>query len=297
MNSEQAKNISLPDLMARLGYQPTKITKGGIEYWYVSPFRSESEPSFHTSYLGGKWIWKDFGDRGGTVIDFVMRHENYTNVKQALAFLDALFSGQKKSKNKNQSSFSFQQQSPAQPTFKLEKVIPLERTLSYLTDTRKLDAEIVKKYLMEVYFWNTENGKLYFAPGIQNRAGGYEIRNLYFKSCVGKKDFTFLKGEKSGTCAWIFEGFIDFLSFLTHKRTLELEQDTIILNSVSFGHNALAFIQESNYTQIQTFFDNDRAGRDLLETFRQGLGLDKIYPMNFLYEEHSDYNEMLTLKK
>ena len=56
MNSEQAKKLSLPDIMSRLGYEPTEITKGGAEYWYCSPFRKEKEPSFHTSYLGGKWI-------------------------------------------------------------------------------------------------------------------------------------------------------------------------------------------------------------------------------------------------
>ena len=89
MNSEQAKKLSLPDIMSRLGYEPTEITKGGAEYWYCSPFRKEKEPSFHTSYLGGKWIWNDFADSGGTVIDFVMRHEGYTKVSDALRFLES----------------------------------------------------------------------------------------------------------------------------------------------------------------------------------------------------------------
>ena len=61
MNSEQAKQISLPDLLEQLGHIPVKTAKAGRELWYRSPFRDEKEPSFHTSFLGGKWIWNDFG--------------------------------------------------------------------------------------------------------------------------------------------------------------------------------------------------------------------------------------------
>ena len=64
MNSEQAKKLSLPDILSRLGHQPTEIKNGGNEYWYRSPFRKEKEASFHTSFLGGKWIWNDFADSG-----------------------------------------------------------------------------------------------------------------------------------------------------------------------------------------------------------------------------------------
>ena len=57
MNSYQAKQLNLPDLMGRLGYEPTSIKKEGKEYWYLSPFRKEKDASVHTSFLGGKWIW------------------------------------------------------------------------------------------------------------------------------------------------------------------------------------------------------------------------------------------------
>ena len=90
MNSQQAKKIDFPDLLSRFGYQPVRITKGGRELWYRSPFRQESDPSFHTSYLNGKWIWNDFGDSGGNVIDFVMRHQRL-QFREALAFLKQLY--------------------------------------------------------------------------------------------------------------------------------------------------------------------------------------------------------------
>ena len=117
MNSHQAKQIDLPDLLARLGHHPVKVRKGGRELWYTSPFREERTPSFHTSYLGGKWIWKDFGDTGGTVIDFVMRYEGIS-FKQALAFLRKMYpedslrteSREGTFQELSKAQFSFQQQ-------------------------------------------------------------------------------------------------------------------------------------------------------------------------------------------
>ena len=133
--------------MQRLGYQPTEIKKGGGEYWFRSPFRDEAEASFHTSYLNGKWIWNDFGDIGGTVIDFVMRHENLSRVKDALAFLDDLYpqlkgqtsflQGQGEQRlptsKKGPPAFSFQQQGRKAPVGDLEflKAAPVQNPLIY----------------------------------------------------------------------------------------------------------------------------------------------------------------------
>ena len=138
MNSHQAKQIDLPNLMSRLGYEPTAIKKGGNEYWYRSPFRSEKDASFHTSYLGGKWIWKDFGDIGGTVIDFVMRHERLNSVKEALSYLEGIYpanslesaSRVKRSGTVSKSQptlFSFQKQRTLYPFCYFDSV-PLEDT-------------------------------------------------------------------------------------------------------------------------------------------------------------------------
>ena len=67
MNSQQAKRIPLKDLLARLGHQPHHEKSG--EFWYLSPFRPETEPSFKINLERN--IWFDFGEgKGGTVIDF-----------------------------------------------------------------------------------------------------------------------------------------------------------------------------------------------------------------------------------
>ena len=58
--------------------------------------------------------------------------------------------------------------------------------------------------------------KYTMAIGFKNDSGGYELRNPYFKGSSSPKDITtFNNGAKEAT---VFEGFIDFLSFMAiHK--------------------------------------------------------------------------------
>ena len=207
MNSIEAKKLNLPEIMSRLGYEPTSIKKGGNEYWYHSPFRLEKDASFHTSYLGGKWIWNDFGDSGGTVIDFIMRHENYSRVSQALEFLSSLYN-KVGERIKRKPSFSFQQQfsnfSENEDNKELEFIssgkIQNPIILKYLTEERHINKDLVLKYLEEVKYRNLTNQREYFAFGIKNESDGYEIRvasdKYPFKSSLIKKDITFIKGLK-----------------------------------------------------------------------------------------------------
>ncbi|MFM9947701.1 MAG: toprim domain-containing protein [Saprospiraceae bacterium] len=302
MNSEQAKKLSLPDILSKLGHQPVNTAKGGREVWYLSPFRLEKEPSFHTSFLGGKWIWNDFGDIGGTVIDFVMRYQSYTNVSQALAFLDKMYlvnpykpvAGNNKYRKNH---LSFQQQrheEPPESALKLDRVEPIRLMLPYITGVRKIAPAVAKRYLLDVHFVNLTTGKKYFAAGIANRAGGYEIRNPFFKSSIGKKDITLIKGQGATASILAFEGFIDFLSYLTDKNLEAPAEDVVILNSASFGKAAMELIEQGAYLQIFTFFDNDKAGQGVTESFQDKFGEDKVRAINNLYRRFRDYNEMIS---
>ena len=62
--------------------------------------------------------------------------------------------------------------------------------LSYLQG-RGINLELAKRECNEVHFEN--NGKRYFAIGFRNMAGGYEIRNRYFKGCIAPKDITHIR--------------------------------------------------------------------------------------------------------
>jgi hypothetical protein len=292
MNSEQAKKIHLPSLLEKLGHKPVQVTKGGNEYWFLSPFREETAPSFHTSYKGGKWIWKDFGDIGGTVIDFVMRYKGFFKVSDALQFLDENYQGQisqVSSINPNQSGFFTRHEPEENPVLELKNISPLKKSWPYVKG-RGITEQVAKTYLVDVEFANLRTDKVYFAAGIKNLSNGFEIRNPFFKSSIGKKDISFIKGEDDSKTISVFEGFMDFLSYLTEERTVKAKEDILILNSLSFQQQAKLFIENGNYQQILTFLDNDRIGNLATQDFSEHFS-NKVSPQNFRYQKFRDFND------
>lgn len=88
MNIEQAKAIPLFNLLAKLGYQPSRET--GKQGWYLSPLRIEKRPSFHVHL--DRNVWYDHGDgRGGNALDFTVYYleaqGHPASVSDALGFL------------------------------------------------------------------------------------------------------------------------------------------------------------------------------------------------------------------
>ncbi|PHN00915.1 toprim domain-containing protein [Flavilitoribacter nigricans] len=302
MNSEQAKKLSLPDILSRLGYQPVSIQKGGFEYWYCSPFRKETEPSFHTSYLGGKWIWNDFADSGGTVIDFILRYEGYTRVSDALRFLDDLYGKHPIQLIRTPSNDLFSFQQPAEPQARQLEFIEAKdienlAIIKYLTQKRMISESLARKYLKEVHYRNLVNGKEYFAFGMENRSGGYEIRAALddhpFKSALIKRDISIIRGFKSGNgVVNIFEGMTDFLSLLTMMKTDNLAGDSVVMHSLSSYQKTVGFIKEEGYTAIHTYLDNNRSGKDCSQQFIGDFG-KSVFDESRMFLPFEDLNDML----
>ena len=118
------------------------------------------------------------------------------------------------------SSFSFRQQRSA-PSFQHLEVRDLTHPalLRYLQG-RGIDLTLAKRECRELRF--THDGKPYFAIGFPNVAGGYEVRNSFFKGCIAPKDITHIRqqGEPREKCL-VFEGRHG-LSFIPHAKDKEL---------------------------------------------------------------------------
>jgi CHC2 zinc finger len=303
MNTQQVKQIDFPKFLSQHGFEPVKSLKLGRELWYISPFRSEKTPSFHTSFLGGKWIWNDFGDEGGTIIDFVMRYKSI-DIQEALNYLET-FSDRVVFVEKKQAEGAPQY---FEPIFQIDSIQTISRSKDFIEKQRGVNLSVANKYFSEIVFTNTQTQKQYFGIGLKNVSEGYEIRNPFFKTSIGKKDFSFLKGQKTGSVC-IFEGFLDFPSlivdlqdfrqsedlskiFLSNEKN-SLAPDVIILNSASFKKPVLDFIKEKDYKFVHGFWDNDKTGLDLKAFFEEALGQHKVISWNHLYECCKDYNEYL----
>ena len=120
----------------------------------------------------------------------------------------------------------------------IRRIQPLQNPalIRYLQE-RGISPGTASPYVQEMYY--RIGGKPYFALAFKNDSGGYELRNPRFKGSTSK-DITHIRqqGEPRDTC-FVFEGFLDFLSFLTIRQQKSPDmpctdwQDYVILNSTA----------------------------------------------------------------
>ncbi|WP_042366754.1 toprim domain-containing protein [Bacteroides neonati] len=287
MNIEQVKNIALEDYLHSLGFSPIK--QQGSSLWYNSPFRTETEASFKVNLTRNEWY--DFGlGKGGNIIALASELHGTDSVPYLLQRIA------EQTSVIHPVSFSFRPQ-PSLPSFQQLEVEPLNSPilLAYLQE-RGVNTELAKKECRELHFVN--NGKWYFAIGFPNVVGGYEVRNKYFKGCISPKDITHIKQGRE-TCI-VFEGFIDYLSFLTLRQkscpaSPDLDkQDYLILNSVTNLPKAWDVLEI--YQHIICLLDNDKAGCRATEEIRQRCGY-KVFDQSDHYRGYKDLNDRLCGKK
>lgn len=270
MNIQQTKEISIIDYLNYLKIRPQKIN--GRNYWYVSPFRDERTPSFKVDIHSN--LFYDFGiGYGGTIIDFGIKYYSIT-VSDFLKKLNDNFSfWQQKIVNNNHKEIvkidSCKDIGSYQPknleTYKTKNIGNNQAITDYI-QLRKIEIQTAQKFLCEIYY--QISGKHYFGVGFKNNSDGYEIRNKYFKGCIGKKDTThFINGNVSVN---IFEGFFDFLSWFQLNNYCQNNTDTIVLNSLALLEKVSPLLKK--YNSVNLYFDNDVAG------INAGRLLQKIKP-------------------
>ena len=125
-----------------------------------------------------------------------------------------------------------------------------------------------------------------------NISGGYEIRNRYFKACIAPKDISRIISTPESRICYIFEGFMDFLSFRPAFPSLE-EGDYIVLNSVSNLQKAFSFLAQ--YDGIRCCLDNDTAGKNAVQALKDKYGI-RICDFSHEYSGYKDLNEYLCRK-
>lgn len=284
MDARTAKRIPLPEFLASLGYEPAKVA--GADYWYLSPFRKESTPSFKVD--AGRNVWYDHGEgRGGTVIDFVQALYSDPDVSRALRVI-ATVSGDLRPAREAVSVAAVRTEGPG---ISAERVLRLAdpRLVGYLVDGRGIPLSVAAPYVSEVRY-RTREGKGFSAIGFPNRSGGYELRSPSFKGTLGTKDISVIAGTAAGDVR-LFEGFTDFLS----AETLWPEErgtPAIVLNSVALAGRAAAELRSAGAAGI-AFLDADDAGSRALEAIRGELGADAVRDARTRLGGAKDVNDLL----
>mgnify|MGYP001087722862 FL=1 len=289
MDIQTTKQIRIADYLHSLGYSPVK--QQGINLWYKSPLREETEASFKVNTERNQWY--DFAlGKGGNIIALAQELYCSNHVPYLLQRIE------EQTPHIRPDSFSFGKQSSSEPRFQQLEIVPLSSPalLSYLQG-RGINLELAKRECSEARY--THNGKRYFAIAFPNGSGGFEVRNPYFKGCIAPKEISHIRqAGKARTTCYVFEGFMDYLSFLTLRQEScpnypELDgQDYIVLNSVSNVSKALYPL--GSYERIHCFFDNDRAGMEALRQIRMEYGRDLyIRDASQTYSGCKDLNEYL----
>lgn len=247
MDAKTINKFPIRKYLAGRGIHPAKDR--GYYGLYHSPLREDRNPSMKVDY--DKNLWIDYGTgEGGTLIDLVMRMER-CDAGTAMRLLEQQIGGA--------TTFSFQGDCPAlpecTPSIIVEDVLPLEipALLSYLMG-RGIDLDTARLHCSEVHYRVAD--KPYFAVGFRNDTGGWELRNRYFKGCTSKAPSTRNGGYP--TCL-VFEGIIDFLSYLTLKHAPNPPHNIVVLNSVTNLSKAAPFI--ASHEQVYAYLENDDAGR------------------------------------
>ncbi len=162
MTIEEAKSIRIADYLHSLGYSPVK--QQGINLWYKSPFREESEASFKVNTEREQWY--DFGlGKGGNIIALAAHLYATDHVPYILKRIA------EQTPHVRPVSFSFGKQSSSEPSFQQLEIVPLSSPalLAYLQG-RGINTELAKRECSEARF--THNGKRYFAIAFPNASVG-----------------------------------------------------------------------------------------------------------------------------
>lgn len=277
MEIQHIKQIAITDYLQQQGYTPARVQ--GIHYWYYSPLRNESTPSFKVNIERN--LWYDFGSgEHGDIIDLVCALHRCT-ISEAIRLLSG-------AKQVAHQEFSFGgERKISERKLKILSAQPLSNPylLRYLA-ARAIPLPVASAYCSEVLFQNMK--RTYYAIGFANDALGWEIRNMYFKGCIAPKAVTTIK--RGADRLQIFEGFMDFLSWQTLNPSSTC--DAIVLNSLAL----LPRIKEqiAGYREVESFLDNDDAGHKSFAVLKQML--PQIVDGAVRYREHKDLNEWLVIQ-
>ena len=285
----EAKEMDLVDYLSTLGHEPSKIR--GNDYWFLSPLREERTPSFKISRRLN--VWYDHGlGKGGNLIDFGIQYFRCP-VAELLSRLSDIQLGNNFSFHRPSHILTSKTSLAAGEKEKNSKIVVLEHrpladaSLFDYLKSRSIPIETAGRFCREVDF--LLYGKQHTAIGFQNRSGGFELRNHYFKGSSSPKDITLIDNPTE-TLA-VFEGFFNFLSFQIVNRNLKGQiSSSLILNSLAFFEKSRPLMEQ--YQQVFLLLDRDKSGQTATQ---KALNWDtgKYFDRRDFYRHNEDLNDRL----
>ena len=284
MTIDMAKQIDICDILDRLGEKCA--TRGSNESWYYAPKREENTPSFHVYKNGTRW--HDFGNgQGGDIIDLVKYLFTISTTREALLKFEDIYSGvssrfslPRKEKETLQSK-GYNKGSD----FKITTCELTSNLLMY-SRSRGIHDTVIKRVCKQVNF-TTRTGNRLYAIGFKNDNGGWEVRNTFYKGCLGEKSIT-SQIDLADDPIVIFEGFFDYLSCIELGWIDPVYHNAVILNSTSLVDKAINFFFSR---QLILCLDNDTSGKAASNKIKACCNV--VDDWSSRYNGYKDTNEYL----
>jgi len=272
LNSRQIKDyISMVGLLKSLGYRPVK--RVGPDLFYESMLEEGDNPMTFV-VNEEKNLWFDHGlGRGGNSIDFAILYWKPVSQQEALFKIQCVLALPGTESLENLSNPEIEERIQRIPICTLQGIKELgstEALTSYLERQKLLS--LAAGELKEIFYTydpkrDNMEPRAYYGIGWQNECGGWEVRNKYFRTCIGHTGVTFLPRDTENLIV-----FSDYFSYLVWRagNGEDSVASILILNYHTLLSAALAIA--ASYKNIHLYLDRSQAG------FRATRILNHTYP-------------------
>lgn len=274
---DKIKNISIVDFLTKNGHKRQRGSGKFVSFY--SPLSPEGNASFKVNTQKNTWKCYHEG-KWGSIIDLVMEIER-CDFKQACAILS------------DGDSVEIEDFVPVKQESGVKihsvDVITNKELLTYFTEKRCVDETVLRTYCSQVSFSfpfsDKDTEKVYTAIGFPTAMKSWELRNTFMKIASPPKSFTHIKGFSKDKLM-IFEGWIDFTSYLTHHKIITPKYDCYVLNGVHQLRLIKPFLKGKD---CYVYVDSDDAGDGVIANMDNCNPIDMRYTFPFF----NDYNEYL----
>ncbi len=180
----------------------------------------------------------------------------------------------------------------------IRSTVPNNKKLLSFFENIGISKQVLEENTQQVHYG--VNGKEYFGIGLKNQSNGYDIRNPFMKSKIGKNDFSLIQGKEKNRMV-VFSEITNALSFLQllKKNNKENNYLLVCLNSTK---NIDKFIEKNkDYNgSIRLILDGNTAGdnatKKLLTAFKDKNIEDARHFYNINETNNSNLNNYLIKK-
>lgn len=280
---EEALKIDISSYLSSQGIKPQRETSRSSYYYSPLPGRQDGHPSFVVNKATNRWVDYGVSKEADRILSLVCLMENCT-LKEAV---DILLKDKDSVKNFDKTKFKDDPKSPSVLITSVKNYFKSSH-VKYI-ESRNLTLDVVKRYCKQVNVVFPNSGyakKVHTFVGFKNNLGGYELRNQKLKISVSPKYYTIIgtKGDR-----YVFEGFINFLSYLVYNDIQKIDGIVIVLNSLTLFPWVYDILRSGGTNHL--FLDNDMpADEQLLKLEKKEI---PYVDHRSIYIMYNDLNKML----